>query len=162
MRIEQLMHKDVGTVSADQTLNDAAKIMWERDCGCIPVVAVDGARRVVAVLTDRDICMAAYTQGKSLGEIPVRTAMSHSVIACQPGDSVEDAEAILRKAQVRRLPVVDESGQLVGIVSLSDLARAAERCRGQKRPAVDEAEVTATFAAICEPRGAAVEATAAG
>jgi CBS domain-containing protein len=152
MRIEQVMHKDVGSVRADQSLNDAAEIMWERDCGCVPVLGEDGSGRVIAMLTDRDICMAAYTQGKRLPDLPVRAAMSHDVCACSPGDSIEDAEAILRKAQVRRLPVVDEAGQLVGIVSLSDIARAAERCRGQKKPALDEAEVTATLAAICEPR----------
>jgi CBS-domain-containing membrane protein len=160
MRIEQLMHKDVGSVTPAQTLNDAAQVLWERDCGCVPVVSEDGARRVIAMLTDRDICMAAYTQGRSLHEIPVGAAMSPEVIACSPGDSVEDAEAILRKAQVRRLPVADEAGQLVGIVSLADVAIAAERCRGQKHPALDEAEVAATLATICQPRHAPPEAGA--
>jgi CBS domain-containing protein len=157
VRIEQLMHKDVGTVKAEQSLNDAAQVMWERDCGCVPVVSEDGGRRVIAMVTDRDICMAAYTQGKGLHQIPVRDAMSHGVTACSPGDSVEDAEAILRKAQVRRLPVVDDAGQLVGIVALSDLAIAADRCRGQKKPALDEAEVAATLATICQPRHTPVE-----
>jgi CBS domain-containing protein len=152
MRIEQVMHKEVGSVRPDQSLNDAARIMWERDCGCVPVLGDDGTGRVIAMLTDRDICMAAYTRGRSLCEIPVRDAMSSGVSACGPSDSIEDAEAVLRKAQVRRLPVVDAAGQLVGIVSLSDIARAAERCRAQKRPAIDEAEVTATLAAICTPR----------
>jgi CBS-domain-containing membrane protein len=152
MRIEQLMHKDVGSVRPDQSLDDAAQVMWERDCGCVPVVSEDGTGRVVAMVTDRDVCMAAWTQGKGLREIPVRAAMSKGVTACSPTDSVEDAEAMLRKAQVRRLPVVDDAGQLVGIVSLSDLAIAADRCRGQKKPALDEEEVAATLASICQPR----------
>jgi len=152
MRIEHLMQKDVGSVTAEQTLNDAARILWERDCGSVPVLSEDGARRVVGMLTDRDICMAAYTQGRELREIPVRVAMSTAPQTCRPDDSVEDAEAILRRARVRRLPVVDDAEQLAGIVSLSDLARAAARCRGQKKPAIDEAEVAGTLASICAPR----------
>jgi len=152
MRIEQLMNKDVGTVTADQSLDEAARILWERDCGSVPVVSEDGARRVVGMLTDRDICMAAYTQGSRLNGIPVRSAMSSAVQTCRPGDTVEDAEAILRRAQVRRLPVVDDSDQLVGIVSLSDLACAAARRQGHKRPATGEAGVAETLASICRPR----------
>ena len=161
MRIEQLMHKSVGTVTADQTLNEAAQILWERDCGSVPVLSEDGSRRVVGMLTDRDICMAAYTQGRDLHELPVRGAMSSTVHSCRPGDTVEDAEAILRRAQVRRLPVVDEADQLVGIVSLSDLACAAAGCRGQKKPAIDELEIAETLASICRPREAGAPVTAA-
>jgi len=152
VRIEQLMQKSVGSVTVDQTLNEAAQILWERDCGSVPVVSEGETRRVVGMLTDRDICMAAYTQGKGLRELPVRGVMSSPVQTCGPGDSVEDAEAILRRAQVRRLPVVDEADQLVGIVSLADLARAAASCRSQKKPAIDEAEVAETLASICRPR----------
>jgi CBS domain-containing protein len=152
MRIEQLMHKDVGTVTPDQSLEEAARILWERDCGCVPVVSEDGARHVVGMLTDRDICMAAYTQGRDLRGIPVRGAMSSAVQTCRPGDAIEDAEAILRQAQVRRLPVVDDADQLVGIVSLSDLACAAERRHGHKRPGISEAGVAGTLASICRPR----------
>lgn len=152
MRIEQLMQKSVGSVTAKQTLNEAAQILWERDCGSVPVLSDDGTRHVVGMLTDRDICMAAYTQGKGLREIPVRVAMSTAAQTCRPDDSAEDAEAILRRAKVRRLPVVDDAEQLAGIVSLSDLARAAARCRGQKKPGIDEAEVAATLASICAPR----------
>jgi CBS domain-containing protein len=152
MRIEQVMHKDVDSVKPEESLNDAARILWERDCGCLPVVCDDASRRVVAMLTDRDICMAAYLGGRPLGELPVRGAMSPELYACGPEDSIEEAEALMRRAQVRRLPVVDASGQLVGIVSLSDLARAAEARRGPKQGLRDEAEVGATLAAICAPR----------
>ncbi len=78
--------------------------------------------------------------------------MSPEVHTYRPGDSIEDVEATLRRARIRRLPVVDEAKQLVGIVSLSDLARAAAHCRQQKKPAVGEAAVAETLAAICQPR----------
>jgi CBS domain-containing protein len=152
MRIEQIMTKSVGTVRPGQTLNEAAQIMWERDCGCVPVVSDDGSGGVVGMLTDRDICMAAYTQGKGPREIEVRAVMSPHVYACKASDSLEEAEAIMRRAQVRRLPVVDDADQLIGIVSVSDLACAAARCRAQKKPAVSEAEVGNTLATICQPR----------
>jgi CBS-domain-containing membrane protein len=160
MRIEQVMHKQVDSVKPDQSLNDAARILWERDCGCLPVVCDDASRRVVAMLTDRDICMAAYLRGRPLAELPVHGAMSHELHACSPEDSIEEAEALMRRAQVRRLPVVDASGQLVGIVSLSDLARAAEAGRGPKQALRGEAEVGATLAAICAPRPASEGALA--
>ncbi len=145
MRVREIMAKEVWTCVADEPLTAAARIMWERDVGVVPVVDEDG--KLVGILTDRDVCMSAYFTGAPLGAIPARSAMSTEVFCAGPGQSVASAEELMRSKQVHRLPVQDESGKLVGMVSLSDLARAAT---GGGRGA--GSAVTATLAAIAEPR----------
>lgn len=152
MRVEELMTKSIRTCRPDDTLSQAAQIMWEADCGAVPVVSSDGEGRAVGIITDRDVCMAGYTRGRSLQEMRVREAMTKDLRCCRPSDLLAEAEASMRSAQVRRLPVVDESGHLVGLISLADLAREAAQERGSKRPAIREEEVGDTLASICEPR----------
>jgi CBS domain-containing protein len=83
--------------------------------------------------------------------------MSRALHTCKPGDTVADAEAIMRENQVRRLPVVDDAGNLAGILSLADLARAAEHQRGKRSPQIGEKEVTRLLEAISSPRAASLE-----
>lgn len=151
MNVSDLMTQGVQSCGIDDTLARAAQIMWERDCGCVPVV--DGNQRVVGVLTDRDICMAGYTQGKSYAEIPVTTAMAQHVFAVGPSDAIEAAERLMRDKQIRRLPVVDGTGKLRGILSLNDIALHAHRRRGLRSNGLSTDSVAQTLAAICEPHG---------
>ncbi len=151
MKVEQLMTKDVASCRPDDSLNDAARIMWERDCGCVPVTEGQGGR-LVGVLTDRDVCMAAYFRGTGLPAIPVREVMSTGVRACRPADELAEAEETMRAAQIHRLPVVDDADQLLGLLSLADLAREAARETGPRRRDLTEAEVGVTVAAIRRPR----------
>lgn len=146
-RVEQLMTKEVRTCTPVQTLNDAARAMWEGDCGCIPVLAEEGRDRVVGVLTDRDICMAAYTQGRTLREVRIGDVMTRAVLSCGPGDTLDEAEATMRAGRVRRLPVVDDAGKLLGILSLADIARDAEQ-RGARAGGPRAADVGRTLAEI--------------
>jgi len=158
MKVEQLMTKDVGTCGPDDSLGEAARIMWERDCGFVPVVESAERRRVVGVVTDRDACMAAYTRGRALGEIRVGDVMSTGIRACRAGDDVASAEAAMREAQIYRLPVVDDADQLLGVVSLADIAREARREAGSKRREVSAAEVGETLGWIRQPREIAASA----
>ena len=88
MNVGQLMTRTVHACNPDDPLHVAAQIMWEQDCGCVPVVVdEEGGSRVVGMLTDRDVCMAAYTQGKALAVIKVSSAMSREVCSCRPTDS---------------------------------------------------------------------------
>jgi len=121
MNVEQLMSKNVKTCTPNDTLELAARLMWENDCGIVPVV--DDAGRVVAMLTDRDVCMAGYTQGLQYWQIPVAVAASKLVFSVRPTDSLQQAEELMRTQQVRRLAVTNERGMLVGVLSLGDLAR---------------------------------------
>ncbi len=125
MKVEQIMNRSVETVRPDDSLNRAAQLMWE--CACGGLAVVDGDSRPVGFLTDRDICMAAYTQGKPLAELPVSIAMARKVIVCKLEDDLEEAIKLMRENRVRRLPVVDHEGKLAGLLSLDDLARQAAR-----------------------------------
>lgn len=150
MRVRELMTHDVRSCRPHQTLNEAAQAMWEADCGAVPVV--DDGRRVVGMLTDRDICMAAYTQGKPLAAILVKSVMTKQVLSCRPDDELAAAERTMQQARVRRVPVVDGEGRLTGILALGDLARQAGRDKTSKARAVSADEIAATVSAVSEPR----------
>jgi IMP dehydrogenase len=117
------MVHDVATVDASATLNDALHQMWMRDLGALPVV---DAGQVIGMITDRDIAMSTYLQGRVPAQIPVRSAMSRSLWTCGPDDPVHQAEELLREHRIRRLPVLDTS-RLVGMVTFTDLVRASSR-----------------------------------
>src|SRR5262245_18464773 len=125
MNVAQLVTRSVQTVSAENMLDEAAEKMWRADIGCLPVV--NGDARPIGFITDRDIGMAAYTQGTPLRAIQVATAMSKEVFSCVDSDSLIEAEETMRSRNVRRLPVVNAQGKLIGIISLNDLAREADR-----------------------------------
>lgn len=151
MHVEKIMTREVKTCGPDDTLWAAAQIMWENDCGCVPVVKDD---KVVGMITDRDICMAAWTQDARLSELRVSRVCSHEPLSCGPRDTVAKAEEIMRARQVRRLPVVDKN-RLVGILSLNDIARTAVQGRDRKgaaAQAVTAAEVCEALAEIGRPR----------
>ncbi len=151
MRVEELMTHPVKTCRSSDSLNAPAQIMWECDVGCVPVV--NAANQVVGMITDRDIAMAAYTQGTPLEVIRVESAMSKHVHTCGPLDSVSSAEKAMQANQVRRLPVVDPAGELVGVVSMNDIAIEAAREKGMRRPAVPLDGLALTLASVCQRRG---------
>jgi CBS domain-containing protein len=152
MKVEDVMQHKVETCHAEDTCNTAAKMMWDHDCGCVPVVDAEG--HVIGMITDRDICMAAYTRGMPLDAVQVQDAMSTAVCACHPQDSLADAERMMRANQVHRLPVIDASGRIVGILSLNDLAQEAGREAGTRKRAITFGEVGETLGMVCRPRGA--------
>ena len=161
MNVEELMARDVQTCAPYDSLDRAAQIMWECDCGSVPVVeAVDGRGRVVGMITDRDICMAAYTQGRPLSEIGVGSVMARVVHACRKTDPIEEALQIMRRCQVHRVPVLDENDRLVGLLALADVAREAARERGRRRRQVSDGTLAGVLEAISRPRQEGAEAAA--
>ena len=142
MKVADLMTRDVHTCTIHDSLNGAARIMWDHDCGCAPVVDAHG--KLVGIVTDRDICMAAYTQGVPLDAIRVERVMSARVISCGRGDELETAHQLMRTHEIHRLPVVDTRGRPIGILSLSDVIN---HWHGD-RAAEQAVEIAATFSAI--------------
>ncbi len=129
MKVEQIMNRDVKTCCPQDSLNKAAQIMWEETCGAVPVV--DDQYRPVGFLTDRDICMGAYTQGKPLAKLQAGGAMARKLVCCRADDDLDSAAQLMRQNHTRRLPVIDREGVLVGLLSLDDLAcEAARSLRG--------------------------------
>ena len=157
MQVKQIMTRDVKAIRPGDNLDSAARILWENDCGCVPVL--DDASRVTGMLTDRDICMAAYFEGRPLRDIQVASAMARTVFSAKLEDTLVAAEKVMQAQRVRRLPVVDAAGNLAGLLSLNDLARAAARERATRgRKELSDAEVSETLAAVSEPRKAAEKA----
>lgn len=122
LRVRDVMADTVATCSPDEPVNAAARLMWEHDCGAVPVLE-DG--KLVGIITDRDICMAAYTQGRPLTAICIRDVMARHVQACRADDTLERAASLMADARVRRLPVLDAEGRLAGIIAMADIARGA-------------------------------------
>jgi CBS domain-containing protein len=149
------MTQPVHTCRVDQPVQAAAQIMWEQDCGIVPVVDHEG--RLAGVITDRDICMAALFQHHLLTEIAVTKVMANDIATCRQTDQVIDAEHLMSLRQVHRLPVVDEDGTPIGMLSLSDVARRIRQASSgaKNNGAADLAE---TIAAICEPHQVAAVA----
>lgn len=150
MNVAELMMRTVYTCKPDDSLAVAAGLMWDHDVGCTPVV--DAGGHVLGLITDRDICMATCTRDAAPSKIDVASVMSRYVFSCSPGEALIDAEEIMRVHRVRRLPVVDDRGTLVGILSLNDLAEEAVREKARRGRAVRAEEVTLTLAMVGERR----------
>lgn len=149
MRVRDVMIDDAATCGPNDSLHRAAELMWDHDCGFVPVVE---GHRLVGVLTDRDACMAAYTKGRPLARIRVADVMARDLETTTPDEDLAQAQRRMAASRVRRLPVVLD-GRLVGVVSLNDVARAA---RGREDPVA--LEVGRTLAAISEHRSEALAA----
>lgn len=124
MHIEQLMTRPVAHCGRHSTLADVARVMWNEDCGFVAIADMEEGR-LVGVITDRDICMAALSRGMPLYEIPVEHAMARHVVTVRPEEDVRVALDKMAEHQVRRLPVVDAKDALVGVISLNDVIDAA-------------------------------------
>jgi len=148
MKTEILMSRNVRTCTPSDSLADAARIMWEADVGCLPVI--DETHRPVAMITDRDICMAAYTRGVPLRDIAVSAAMSKGILSCSPDTTIADVERLMRHSQIRRVPVVDLAGALVGIITIGDIARHSQT--SPLRMPLEGIGVASTLADITVPR----------
>jgi len=148
--VHDAMRTRVYICAPEDTLARAAQLMWEKDLGCLPVCGP--GRKALAMLTDRDISMAAFMQWKHLAETSVESAMSRALCTCSPDDELGVAEDIMRKNQVRRLPVVDAQGVLVGLLSLGDVARYVRQHSPRQTGSVAQQRLADTLAAICEPR----------
>jgi CBS domain-containing protein len=158
MRVADLMTKSAVSCKLDDRLSVAANLMWDCDCGAIPVV--DSSNSVKGMITDRDICMCCFTKDQPPSSLKVQEAMSGKLHACTPDSSVQDAEATMRFNQVRRLPVLDGQKHLVGILSLADIAREVARERKQGRRDVSADEIVDVLGNICQPQSSSARASA--
>jgi CBS-domain-containing membrane protein len=131
MDVARVMTHVVHTCRPEDDLAAAAKQMWEGDFGSLPVL--DDGGRLIGMITDRDVCMAAYTRGAPLE------------------DGVEQAALAMSRSEVRRLPVVDDANQLVGLISLADVAQHAASVPPARRRG-EFAEVGATLSSVTRPR----------
>jgi CBS domain-containing protein len=141
MKVRELMTADPKTCTPDTTIAAAANLMWEGDCGILPVVD-DG--ELVGVVTDRDMYIALATQNARASHLRVGAVASKLIVTCAPEDDVHHAMAAMKKARVRRLPVVGFGNTVLGILSINDILLAA----GDNTD-IRNAEVVETLQAIC-------------
>lgn len=150
MTVKDFMTSDVKSCNADTDLATVAKIMWDCDCGTVPVVNEE--RHVIGMITDRDICIATATRSTLPASIRVRDVISGEVHACSREDDVRAVLHLMKEQRVRRLPVLDQQQRLVGIISMNDLVARAECRRGADVPGDQFLE---TLKSICaHPRTA--------
>jgi CBS domain-containing protein len=141
MKVKDLMTTDVKTCTPDTTVAEAAHLMWEGDCGILPVLD-DG--ELVGIVTDRDMYIALATQNQRASRLKVGAVATKKLATCAPEDDVHAALATMRQARVRRLPVVGFGGTVLGILSMNDILLAA----GAGKEVASE-DVVQTLQAIC-------------
>lgn len=150
MKVSEIMTIDVGFCNLDDNLTNAAQIMWEKDCGIVPVV--DAEKRLVGVVTDRDICIAAASRNRRTSSIKAGEMNFRAVKTCAPEDDLKDVLRRMRKYKIKRLCVTNPDGGLLGIVSLSDiLLKAGEKKSVRKL-------IFSTLNAIAKPAPIVLEA----
>jgi CBS domain-containing protein len=120
MQVQEIMHSDVHLADPNMTIRDAARRMRDENIGALPVGEND---RLIGMVTDRDIVMRAIANDRSPGDTIVREVMSEGVCYCFENDDVRQAAQVMARHQVRRLPVLNRSKRLVGVVALADLCR---------------------------------------
>jgi CBS domain-containing protein len=120
MKAQDLMTSNPACCTPSSTVREAAELMRDHDCGCIPVVEGE-SKQLVGVLTDRDVACRCVAEGKN-PDTAVRDLMTTNPQCCHPEDDVAAIEQIMIEAQVRRVPVVDAEQCCVGMIAQADLA----------------------------------------
>jgi CBS domain-containing protein len=131
MKVKEIMSKEPACCTRESSLQDVAILMSEHDCGEIPVVDNMQSKRPVGVVTDRDITIRTVALGKNPLELRARDCMSSPAVTVTPETTVDDCCALMEDNQLRRVPVVDESGCCCGIVSQADIARNSKKDAGE-------------------------------
>jgi CBS domain-containing protein len=121
MKAREIMTSDPVCVTPTTLLAEAAKLMQDKDVGLLPVVDADGSSKLVGVITDRDITIRHVAAGHSSADCTVSEAMSKKTTTCPRNADVADVMKVMGTEQIRRIPVVDERSNLVGVISQADI-----------------------------------------
>ena len=148
MKVREVMTPNPKAIWLTESLIDAAQLMWDNDCGVLPVIK-DG-RKVVGLITDRDVCMATAMNQTSPAAISVEEVMTGQVYAVKADDEVDQALQTMQEHRIRRLPVVSAEGELEGILSMNDIVLKAKVPNGEDATSIDYQDVVRTYQAICQ------------
>jgi CBS domain-containing protein len=120
MKVKEIMTPNAKAIWLTESLAAAAQLMWENDCGVLPIIK-DG-RKVIGMITDRDICMAIAMRDSNPSSVSVEEVMTGQVYSVNPEDEVDHALEAMQEHKIRRLPVVNAEGELEGVISMNDVA----------------------------------------
>ena len=123
MKVKDAMHKGVTWVNPTMSLSKIARKMRAQDIGAIPVGEND---RLIGMVTDRDICCRGMSNGRDASKLTARDVMTKPIVYCKADQTVETAFRIMKKAKVRRLPVINENKRMIGMLGLGDLSAKAK------------------------------------
>ena len=122
MKVRDGMTPDPICCLATDSAQKVAGILRKQDVGSIPVVTDLESRKLIGIITDRDLCCSVVANGLDPKTTPIEKFVSRNPVACREGANLDDCERMMQERQVRRIPVVDEDGRVIGIVSQADLA----------------------------------------
>lgn len=126
MKVQEVMSTSPKCCVPSDSASKAARIMKDMDTGIVPVIENEQNRRLVGVVTDRDLCLEVIAEGRDPQSVQVRVCMTPTVVCCTPDDDLQKALELMRDNQVRRIPVVDKDGIIQGMVSMADVVQRAE------------------------------------
>ena len=148
MKVKEVMTPNAKAIWLTESLADAAKLMWETDCGVLPIFK-DG-RKVIGMITDRDICMAVAMRDTNPSGISVEEVMTGRVYSVSSEDDINQALQAMQEHKIRRLPVVNPEGELEGILSMNDIVLNAKIPKGAASESINYDDVVKTYQAICQ------------
>jgi CBS domain-containing protein len=133
MKIKDIMTKDPTCVTPDTTVRDAAKLMQRENAGALPVCESSGSKKLIGMITDRDIAIRVVGDGRDANTRVSEAMTTGRIASLRPDADVNEAMETMAEEQVRRLPVVDDRGAIIGIVSQADVVRKAGDDRKAER-----------------------------
>jgi CBS domain-containing protein len=137
MKCKDIMTSNPRVCSDGVPVVDAAKIMKEEDVGVVPVVDEKSRKKLIGIITDRDICLHVAAEDKLPSAVLIRDCMSSNPVTCTPEEDLQKAMDLMEEHQVRRIPIVERDGTLVGIISLADVATSSASS-GDKAEVIQE------------------------
>lgn len=150
MKVQDVMMRTPASCGTETDLGSAVEVLWNRNCGFLPVVNAQG--KVIGVVTDRDICIALGTRNRLPGEITVGEIISGKVFACRPEDDLRTALTVMGQEKVRRLPVIGSDGRLEGILSMDDIVLHAEAGTPGSPSELSHEDVAVTLKKLYQPQ----------
>ncbi|HEX6044530.1 MAG TPA: CBS domain-containing protein [Pyrinomonadaceae bacterium] len=150
MKVKDIMTGKPSVCELNASLAEAARTMWDADCGVLPVLK-DG-REVVGLITDRDICMAMAMRDCNPAAVSAEEVISGELYTVAPEDEIQKALELMQEHQVRRLPVISPEGELQGMLSMNDIILNAKEKQNGKAPEIGYKAIVNTYKAICSHR----------
>jgi CBS domain-containing protein len=150
MKVADVMTKSPAYCSPQTNLAAAVEILWDHNCGVLPIV--DSQEKVVGVVTDRDLCVALGTRNRLPGEIAVKEVASGKVFGCKPDDDLRRVLVTMAEAKVRRLPVIDAAGKLQGILSMDDVVLQTETGNIKRDTELSAEDIVNTLKSVYAPQ----------